>query len=106
MIFRYQFDQPTTGVLIQDKILNQVKKSCGFTGSSNHRVQRDNTRFPFAIDFLPLSKMLPFRCHTAYAALTSVGEDNKAVMPEEVRYRALIVSEIIPIRRFQASVCG
>ena len=106
MIFRHQFDQSTTGVLEQHEIFDEVEKSFWFTCPSDDGFQRDNTLFTFAIDLLPLSKMLPFRCHAAYAALTAVGEQDKSVIPEEVRNRALIVSEIIGIRGFQASMGG
>ena len=51
--------------------------------------------FAFAVDFLPLTEMLPIGRDASDPALTAIGKDDEGVVPEELRDGRLVVGQIV-----------
>ena len=92
--------------LEQREVLHQVQQPGLFAGAFQQRLQRHAARLGLAADLLPITIMFPRRRHAAQAAFDAVGDEDQAVVDEQLRDRLLVVRDVVLKRRFHTLLDG
>ena len=61
MVLGDNFAEIATRVAEEREVLNDVEQAPFSAGTTNHRLQRDNTLLILALDLLPIGEVLPVR---------------------------------------------
>ena len=106
VIARHQLDQPAFGFGEQDEILDDVQQAGRLARAANHRVQADDARLAFAVDALPVGKMLPLGGEAAHQAVAAVREDDEGVVPKELGNGVFVIAQVVVVGVLEFLVRG
>ena len=95
VIFGQHFNHSAARLLKDSKVFGQVEQARGFAGAAYQGFQRNDTGFFLAADFLPFGEMIPSGGQAANARVDAVRQDDKSVVPEDVRDGVFVVAQII-----------
>ena len=79
----------------QDEVLHQIEQVGLVTDASDHRFQANLAFFAFVIDLFPFGKVFPLGGQATDATLTTVTENDKGVVPEELGDGVFVVLEVV-----------
>ncbi len=101
-----QLYQAALFVTKEREVFHDVEQAIFFTGAANKRFQRDDSRLFLVADLFPFKEMFPASRHTADPALVSIGEQDKGVVPEELRDGVFVVAQVIVKGMLQSLMRG